>query len=245
MTGSETLPEAKPNSSESVSASGSGHTQKNSPLSKEQIHQRRLQALKKLKVKPEQLETAPPISVMLKKYRGGLRGLITAMRFATNDLEINSFLKVYDSIPLNDRPYVPWEAIMIAAQVNVGYFLNAVHVAAAQYFGNISKILMISNHPQITKSRIEYGLMPAGDKDRNAIDIMVGAMPSAKGPTFIGKAVFGSSSSSNESDDDDEDDTEPVKIFGVDSDTNEIFPPAHLMQDKLQPIRQKQLDAPK
>ena len=178
---------------------------------------------------------------MLKSAKGGLRALIKAMRFATEDSEIREFLKKYDSIPVGDRAYLPWEAIALSANVNITYLIGAIYLAAAQYFGNISKMIAISNHPGVTRSRIKYSRDPSGESDRRSIDIMVGALPSAKGPTFIGKAVFGPSSGKSDDDDDDE----PLKVFGSDDDIDELFPPASNMQEKLKAVRQNQLEAPK
>ncbi len=179
---------------------------------------------------------------MLKKSKGGLRGLIKAMRFATQDEEISTFLDKYDSIPPGDRQYLPWEAIALSANVNLIYFLGAVQLAAVQYFGNVSKIIAISNHPSITTARVKYAQDPSGERDRQSLDIMVGALPSPKGPTFIGNAVFGGSSSAKEHDDGDE----PTPVFGGNDDFDQLFPPASNMQEKLKMVRQqKQIEAPK
>ena len=167
--------------------------------------------------------------------------MIKAMRFATQDEEISAFLNKYDSIPPGDRQYLPWEAIALAADVNLIYFLGAVQLAAVQYFGNVSKMIAISNHPSITKARVKYGQDPSGERDRQSLDIMVGALPSPKGPTFIGNAVFGGSSLGKGKDDDDE----PVPVFSGNDDFNQLFPPASEMQEKLKMVRQKQIEAPK
>lgn len=227
---------------ETESANGSRTIPRPNLLSKEQVQNRKLQALKRLKVSPDQVEKAPPISEMLKKSKGGLRGLLKAMRFATEDDEIRTFLEKYDSINPGDRQYLPWEAIAIAAEVNLKYLLGAVQLAAVQYFGNMSKIIAISNHPKITTARVKYALDPSGERDRQSLDIMVGALPSPKGPTFIGQAVFGASVKSG-SHDDDEDDT--PRAFGGDDDIDILFPPARDMQHKIQSVRQKQIEAPK
>lgn len=196
-------------------------------------------------MKPELLEVAPPLTDMFKSAKGGLRGLIKAMRFATEDSEIRAFLHKYDSIPVGDRPYIPWEAIAISANVNMTYLIGAVHLAAAQYFGNISKMIAISNHPTVTRMRVKYSQDPSGESDRRSLDIMVGALPSAKGPTFIGKAVFGPSGSKSEDDDDDDDDAQPVaRTFGA-GDEDAVFPPSSDMQAKLRLVRQNQIEAPK
>ena len=57
------------------------------------------------------------------------------------------------------------------------------------------KIITLSSHPQIAAARVAYGLLPAGHRDRNALDMALGFLPQPKGPTFIGKAIFGSGKS--------------------------------------------------
>lgn len=197
-----------------------------------------MQALKRLKVKSEDVDYAPPISSILKETKGGLKAALKAMRFATEDSEISNFLKKYDAIPVGDRAYLPWEAIALSAEVNLKYLLGAAQLAIAQFFGNKSRIIAISNHPAITKARVKYALMASGERDRNSLDIMVGALPSPKGPTFIGNAVFrgGGGNSAPQEDDD-----EPVKTFGASDDIDELFPPSSQMQERLTLVRQRQL----
>lgn len=202
-----------------------------------------MEALKRIKVKPEEVEAAPPISAILKQSKGGLRGLLKAMRFATEDDEIARFLQKYDSIPPGDRQYLTWEAIALSAEVNLKYFLGAVQLSAASYFANVSRIIAISNHPQVTSARVKYALDPSGERDRQSLDIMVGALPSPKGPTFIGQAVFGPTPKSDDSSE--VEDEAPARMFGEDDDIDRLFPPARDMQEKLQKVRQRQLEGSK
>jgi len=111
------------------------------------------------------------------------------------------------------------------------------------YSKGTSWIIAASNHPSIVKKRVEFGLLPSGEKDRNALDVMVGALPSAKGPTFIGKAIFGAGDRGISKDDEDEPETQQATVvFGVDDDLDQLFPPANTMQEKLTPIRQRLLE---
>ena len=77
---------------------------------------------------------------------------------------------------------------------------------------------------------MKYSQDPSGERDRQSLDIMVGALPSPKGPTFIGNAVFGGSTSpkggGGEGD-------EPIQVFDGDDDINQLFPPASNMQERL------------
>lgn len=237
------------NESESSSKNKRGPKKKSSdkpPAPQFQLQvDRKAAALKRLGLSQEQVNQAPQITPLLKNAKGGLKALLGAMRFATDDEDISNFLEKYDSIPVGDLEHTSWEAIAISAGVNLRHLLGAVQLAAATYFGNTSKMIAVTSHPSITKARVKYGLLPSGEKDRNALDVMVGALPSAKGPTFIGKAVFGGSTSAQstgpvaESDDDDE--PEVVGTFTPDDDIDDLFPPANGMQEKLNPIRQRLL----
>ncbi len=237
------------NSGASDSENGTGPIQSKdrSPLQPEPmpvpspIVDRKVEALRRLKVKSEQLETAPPITPLLKDAFGGLPTVMEAMRFASNDEVIAAFLKKYDLIPLGDREVLPWEAICISAGVNLNHFAGSAMLATTTYCANKSKLIAITNHPEITKKRVEYGLLPSGEKDRNALDILVGAVQSPRGPTFIGKAVFGAAGGSAKTKDDDEP-ADETGVFGMDDDLDELFPPSNAMQDKLVPIRQRLLD---
>ena len=121
-----------------------------------------------------------------------MKGVLNAMRFSTQDEVIAAFLKKYDSIPEGDRQRVPWEAVAIAARLDIRQLTGSILFAMQAASASMVKVIALSSHPLITKARITYGQLPGGDKDRNAIDTALGFLPSPKGPTFIGKAVFGS-----------------------------------------------------
>lgn len=194
---------------------------------------RAAEALKRLKIKPEALATAPQITELFRGAEGGLKLVLRAMRFWTHDEVIAAFLKKYDTMPEGDRAHLPWEAIGLAAKLDIRTLSGAIMNAIVQFTGNDSKILALTSHRKVLASSIRYAQKPSGDKDRRDVHLMVGALPSPKGPTFIGKAVFGGSKNN--------DDAEPGKVFTEDDDPNAIFPDASSMQERLIPIRQRRL----
>lgn len=194
-------------------------------------------ALKRLKIKPEQLTTAPQITNLFRNAEGGLKAVLTAMRFWAQDDVIAAFLKKYDAIPLGDRTRVPWEAIGIAAKVDLRTLSGAIMNAVVQSCGNTSKILAVTGHPSLMRATLKYGRMASGEKDRRAVDVMVGALPSPKGPTFINKAVFGAPGAK------DGEEGESAAFFGKDDDLDQLFPSASTMQEKLISIRQRRLES--
>jgi hypothetical protein len=197
---------------------------------------RKKEALRRLKIKPEQLESSPRITPMFKKAEGGLRAVLNAMRFSAADESIAAFLKKYDAIPAGDRGHVPWEAIALSAKIDLQRLTGAILFAMQAASVNTVKVIALSAHPLIMQKTIEFAQMPGGIKDRNTMHQALGFLPSPKGPTFIGKAVFGPGSSKE---------TEgPVDatVFDGDDDIDELFPAPSDMQEKLVPIRQRLLE---
>lgn len=227
------------------SASGRGSSSKSKsamPVPKLSLKQdRTLQAIKRLGIKPEEVDAAPGVTPLLKLADGGLKAVLGAMRFSGQNDTLQKFLHKYDSIPSGDRERLPWEAILIAAEVDFDTFVGAATFAIANVSANKSKIIMASSHPKITEARVRYALLPSGEKDRNALDIMVGAMPSPKGVTFIGKAIYGGASQTAAGDRD-EDDTPQDATYVDDGNLDNLFPPSDAMQERLIPIRQKLLE---
>ena len=200
---------------------------------------RKEQALKRLKIKPETLATAPQITPTIKSsVKGGLKAALGAMRFATDDPDIGSFLRKYDSIPVGDRDVLPWEAIALAANVNTRHLIGSIVLAVASLGATKSKLLIASNHPSITRARVRFGMLPSGERDRTALDIMAGAQKSPNGATFIGNAVFGSINQPSGKDDEDGKSSQTSDDDAID----QLFPSVVGIQEKLIPIRQKLLE---
>lgn len=165
------------------------------------------------------------------------------MRFAPNDESIRDFLAKYDSIPSGDRERMPWEAIALSVGIDMNTFLGAVMFALQNHSVNTVKLIAVTSHPKITEARVRFAQLPSGEKDRFALDTAMGFLPSPKGPTFIGKAIFGGASQAvSGSDKDDDDDTPTGGIYVDDGDLDNLFPPSSAMQEKLIPIRQKLLE---
>jgi hypothetical protein len=200
---------------------------------------RAAQALKRLRVSPQALAAAPQVTDLLRQADGGINQVLAAMRFAQDDV-ICTFLKKYDSIPVGDRRNLPFEAIALAAEIDISHLLGSIMVALERQAVNAVKIIAMTGHPKITAARVEYGQMPFGERDRTALDTAMGFLPSPKGPTFIGKAIFGSGKNAMDEqgvggDDDD------TPVFVDNANLDRLFPPANAMQEKLVPIRQKLL----
>jgi hypothetical protein len=77
----------------------------------------------------------------------------------------------------------------------------------------------------------------------------MGFLPSPKGPTFIGKAIFGSGNQTmnaqgagKSNDDDDGDEVNIINVNPDEIDQDYLFPDSRDIQQKLIPIRQRMLE---
>jgi hypothetical protein len=192
-------------------------------------------ALRRLGITRQEVAEAPQISVLLKRTPGGLKQVIAAMRLVQGDEIIRKFLKQYDSIPVGDRERLPIEAIALAACVKPTHLLGAAMLAMQKQGVTLSKILAVTNHPKITAARVKFGLTPSGERDRTALDTIVGLLPSPRAASSIGQVVFSSGNQvlgqqrkvSARLDDDD------TEFNEENPDLDQIFPPARIMQEKL------------
>jgi hypothetical protein len=223
-------PTGPPSKKSQVSVSASSSTNK-IRVPKPQV-KRAAEALARFKVKPEQLETVPQFSSIFRAADGGLKAVLEAMRFSGGDEVIGAFLKVYDKIPAGDRERIPWEAIAIKAKIDTPRLIGSIMIAMQTMSQNTVRVIAWSAHPAVMKKTVQFAKMASGEKDRQLFHTGTGWLPTAKGPTFIGKAVF--DSNGHEKHDEPE-------VFSADDDLDELFPPANAMQERLVPIRQRLL----
>jgi hypothetical protein len=211
----------------------------------------RLAVLARIGVTVDALNAAPQITPLLKRADGGLPQVINAMRLAVQDAVIGPFLRCYDSISASDRKHLSLEAVALAAGIDVTNLLGATMLALERQAQCEVRILAVTSHAKITKARVRYGELPGGHRDRQALDQVLGLLPNPKGPTFIGKAIFGSGRDAmdrqkhqrryNEDGPDDEENEDEVPIVERDIDLDKLFPPANIMQERLVAIRNRQL----
>lgn len=192
-------------------------TRKNSPLTR-------------LGVSLDEYLAAPKISHILREIQGGKSKALKAMRFADSEL-IRTFLEKYDSISPRDREKLSFEAIALAAKVNVRHLWGEIMLAMREHSVNSVKLIAVASHPDITKARVLYAQTPGGYRDRDKLDEMLGAIKPANGNTFIGRAFF-AGGAREESEDEPEETSEDLEY---------VFPDASAMQEKVHPMRQKLL----
>jgi hypothetical protein len=191
---------------------------------------RKQAALVRLKVTPEQLAEASDITSVLKDIPRGRQLAFKSMRLSSNPV-IKSFLARYDRIPQGDRNYLPIEAVCIAAEVEPSYLLGEILLAMREYV----KVVGIGSHLGVMKATIKRAMKDEGFREKEMVHSMLGALPRGGGSTFINKFFAGQPG---------EEPTE-AKPERFEDDLDVIFPDVSLMQERVQPMRQKLLETRK
>lgn len=160
------------------------------------------------------------------------------MRFAGEGELIRPFLEKYDSLSDWDKRSIEFEAIAIAAGINIRHLWGEIMLAIREHSVNAVKLIAIAEHPKVIKKTIEYAQTPGGYRDRDTLHTMLGALPSPKGPTFINKFFAGAAQESSE-------DAPAAETEELVDDEDFVFPDCEVMQERVQPMRQKLLEARK
>jgi hypothetical protein len=126
---------------------------------------RKASTLSKLGVSPEQIASAPQITQPLKGVKGGLKAALRAMRFS-QDPVVQSFLAKRDSLGVWERENASWEAIGLAAGVDLMHLLGAALLALRKLNLLTGDMIAMSHHPNVVKKRIEFAKLPGGWRDR-------------------------------------------------------------------------------
>jgi hypothetical protein len=180
------------------------------------------------------LAKMPPITEILEEAGISKSEVIKAMRFSDDEL-IDKFFYAYDALPLKDRESVTLEALILKAGVNPTHFLGSIQLAIRENAMNRTKMIAMANHPKIMEKTVEFAQIAGGYRDREHLYTMTGALPTPKGISIFNKYTNVTSPTSDGA-------KEPViEAEVVETDANYIFPDSSRMQDKLTPIRQKQL----
>jgi hypothetical protein len=194
---------------------------------------RQAEALRRMDIDGAALAKMPPISEILTEANISKSDVIKAMRFSDDDL-IDKFFYAYDALPMKDRDSVPLEALILKAGVNPTHFLGSMQLAIRENAMNRTKMIAMANHPKVMEKTIEYAQLAGGYRDREHLYTMTGALPTPKGISIFQKFTNTSPTSDGAKE-------TVVEAEIVETDANYIFPDSSRMQDKLTPIRQKQL----
>jgi hypothetical protein len=134
---------------------------------------RKARALRKLGVSADQLASAPQITPLLRDIRGGLKTVLEAMRFS-EDPVVQCFLAKHDSLGAWARENTCWEAIGLAAGIDLVRLLGAALLAWREHSLTVGELIAICYAPEVMKKRLEFAQLPGGWRDRDAIDKLLG-----------------------------------------------------------------------
>jgi hypothetical protein len=136
---------------------------------------RKARALRKLGVSADQLASATKITPLL-RAGGGLKAVLGAMRFS-RDPVVKCFLEKRDSLGVWARENTPWEAIGLAAGIDLIRLLGAALLARWEHSMMAGQVIAIFNAPEVMKKRVEYAMLPGGWRDRDAIHKLILGLP--------------------------------------------------------------------
>lgn len=142
------------------------------------------EALKALGIDLNKVMLAPKFTDLLMQSRDGLPGVLEAMRYSRSDV-ILKFLALYDSQPDKLKAIIPWEAWCIKAELSIPHILGEVILALREHSANAVRIMAITYHPNTVWTRIQQAQTPLGHRERQALDIALGMVPTPRGPTII------------------------------------------------------------
>lgn len=123
---------------------------------------RKANALRKLGVSENQIANAPQITPLLKDKRRSLKPVLMAM-YLSQDSVVQCFLAKRASLDVWSRENTPWEAIGLAAGIDLEHLLGAAILAVREY----GKFIATDYYPEVIKKRIEFAMLPGGWRDRD------------------------------------------------------------------------------
>jgi len=109
----------------------------------------------------------------LKDTTGGLKAVLGAMRLS-QDAVVECFLAKHDSLGVWARENTPWEAIGLAAGIDLMHLVGAALLVWREHTMTVGKLIAICHAPELMRKQIEYAMLPGGWRDREAIHKLLG-----------------------------------------------------------------------
>ncbi len=94
------------------------------------------------------------------------------MRFS-QDPVVKCFLEKRDSLGVWARENTPWEAIGLAAGIDLIRLLGAALLARWEHSMMAGQVIAIFNAPEVMKKRVEFAMLPGGWRDRDALEKLI------------------------------------------------------------------------
>lgn len=177
-------------------------------------------ALRRLRVKPEDLESSPQITPVLRRTVGSVAKSISLLRFS-EDPQAQKIVESYDQANKCDRDIVPIEAFCLRTNVNPAAILGLVIMSMRNLSAQESALTTMMEHPEVVRSTIQFAKeIPGASKDREMIHQAVGYLPTSKGSSIIVN-LPGANPQFNQAADDEDDDDSSFRL-AFESEQNEI-----------------------
>jgi hypothetical protein len=111
----------------------------------------------------------------LKDIKGGPKAVLRAMRFS-RDPVVQCFLAKRASLGVWARENTSWEAIALAADIDLFHLLGAALVIWRAHTLMVGEFIALSHSREVVEQRIEYAKRPGGWRDRDALDKLLGLL---------------------------------------------------------------------
>ena len=134
---------------------------------------RKNRALRKLGVSADQVASAPHITALLRDEWGSPKPALEAMRFS-RDPVVKCFLAKRNSLGVWARENTCWEAIALAAGVDLEHLLGAALLARQEHTLTVGKLIAMFHFPEVVKKRIKYAKLPGEWRDRDFLHKLCG-----------------------------------------------------------------------
>lgn len=184
--------------------------------------------LTQYKIGKRQLENCPKIEDRLRKVIGGRLRAIETLKFSQHP-DARKLLEFCQRIKFANREKVPFEAMCLAAGVDVVTIWGALILAARDVSRAESALITMTEHPDVVRATVDFakGSLLAS-KDREMVHKAVGWLPTPKGSN-INVNVFDPHKDSAEGDDgegqslDDVFGSDPMEIEGWGNDRRKLL----------------------
>jgi hypothetical protein len=137
--------------------------------------------LTQYKIGKRQLENCPKIEEKLRKVIGGRLRAIETLKFSPHP-DAKKLLEFCQRIKFANREKVPFEAMCLAAGVDVVTIWGALILAARDVSRAESALITMMEHPEVVQATVDFAKKSEfASKDREMVHKAVGWLPTPKG----------------------------------------------------------------
>ena len=150
---------------------------------------RKEEVLKRLGLKPGDMDGVPLISHILRESEGGIEEVIECLRGSDDEIA-QGFIARYNKLAPSDKTRVSIEQVCVAAGIDTPDLLGAATKAIFNAKQATSQLKLASAHPKLVAKSIQMGLQDKGVRDREMMHSAVGFLPKAQGGAVFFKQTI-------------------------------------------------------